>query len=328
MNLSALAGNASLKGQLERQTARRGLSHAYIISGAPLSGKRTLAGLLAAALVCSGAPEQAPCLSCPGCRKAMAGIHPDIITLAPEGREITVAQVRALRADAYIRPNEAGRKVYIIQQAQSMNQSAQNAMLKLLEEGPAYAAFLFLTDNAAALLPTVRSRCESLALSPVTAEEAMTYLAGRFPQLPESQLQAAALACQGRLGLAVEQLEGGQEDSPVADTAAALLDCLSAGEEAALLERCVSLEKWEREQVCLLLDTLIDLLGDALLLCTGAAPHQTHPVCRAAAERAAKACSRHTLLGHIAHLERLRDACGYNIGAGHLAGWLCAGLFS
>ena len=149
MNLTRLAGNGPLKRQLELETARRGLSHAYILSGPAGSGKRTLAGLLAAALVCTGGGER-PCLSCPNCRKALAGIHPDIVRAGDDGKDITVAQVRQLRADAYIRPNEADRKVYILENAQTMNPSAQNAMLKLLEEGPGYAAFLLLTNNAAA----------------------------------------------------------------------------------------------------------------------------------------------------------------------------------
>ena len=182
MNLSALSGNEALKRQLTLQTARRGLSHAYILSGPAGSGKHTLARLLAAALVCTG-PEQRPCLACPGCRKAMGGIHPDVIWTGGDGKDITVAQIRSLRTDAYIRPNEAERKVYILENAHTMNQSAQNAMLKLLEEGPAYAAFLLLAENAAALLPTVRSRCETLTLSPVTPQQAEDYLARRWPEL-------------------------------------------------------------------------------------------------------------------------------------------------
>ena len=183
MNLTRLAGNAPLKRQLELETARRGLSHAYILSGPAGSGKRTLAGLLAAALVCDRRGGALPCLSCAGCRKAEGGIHPDIVRVGDDGKDISVAQVRALRADAYIRPNEAERKVYILENAQTMNASAQNAMLKLLEEGPAYAAFLLLTDNAAALLPTVRSRCEHLPLSPVTQREAEHWLDEHLPDI-------------------------------------------------------------------------------------------------------------------------------------------------
>ena len=164
MELSRLAGNAPLKRQLSLETARRGLGHAYILSGPAGSGRHTLAGLLAAALVCTGGGE-APCLSCSGCKKALGNIHPDVIRAGGAGDELNVARVRAIRSDAYIRPNEAPRKVYILENAQDMNPSSQNALLKLLEEGPAYAAFLLLTDNAAALLATVRSRCQVLTLS-------------------------------------------------------------------------------------------------------------------------------------------------------------------
>ena len=240
MNLTRLAGNGPLKRQLELETARRGLSHAYILSGPAGSGKRTLAGLLAAALVCTGGGER-PCLSCPGCRKALAGIHPDIVRAGDDGKDISVAQVRQLRADAYIRPNEADRKVYILEKAQTMNPSAQNAMLKLLEEGPAYAAFLLLTDNAAALLPTVRSRCELLPLSPVTEAEAEDWLAGRFPDRSPEERRQAARRCEGLLGRAVAQLEGqaGGEDKALA-AALELVRRLAARDELALAELCVT----------------------------------------------------------------------------------------
>ncbi|MFQ7854846.1 MAG: hypothetical protein ACLRIS_06695 [Flavonifractor plautii] len=198
MNLTRLAGNAPLKRQLELETARRGLSHAYILSGPAGSGKRTLAGLLAAALVCDRRGGALPCLSCAGCRKAEGGIHPDIVRVGDDGKDISVAQVRALRADAYIRPNEAERKVYILENAQTMNASAQNAMLKLLEEGPAYAAFLLLTDNAAALLPTVRSRCEHLPLSPSPGgrrSSGWTSTTPTSPRRPGRPPPTAARAC-------------------------------------------------------------------------------------------------------------------------------------
>ena len=162
MNLTRLAGNAPLKRQLELETARRGLSHAYILSGPAGSGKRTLAGLLAAALVCDRRGGALPCLSCAGCRKAEGGIHPDIVRVGDDGKDISVAQVRALRADAYIRPNEAPKKVYILEHAELLGVAGQNILLKLIEEGPAYACFLFLAPQPEALLPTIRSRCETL----------------------------------------------------------------------------------------------------------------------------------------------------------------------
>ena len=224
MNLSALRGNEKIKDQLSRQERGRGLSHAYIISGSLGSGRHTLARLLAAAMLCTDGGER-PCGRCPACTKAWKGVHPDISSIAgPEaGKPITVDQVRQLRADAYIRPNEGERKVYLLENADQMNPSAQNAMLKLLEEGPPYAAFLLIAGNPGGLLQTVRSRCEELALS-----------AGERPEV---------------------LLDGGQ-----AGAVMGLADALEKAEELELLEAAMSLEG-KREELSALLGALEEELG-------------------------------------------------------------------
>lgn len=142
------------------------LSHAYLITGGREESRGAYVQRLAAAYLCDG--EKAPCLRCRHCRKVMIGAHPDLIgvSLIEGKREITVDQVRTLRTDAYIRPNEGKRKVYVIDPADSMNATAQNALLKVLEEGPQYAAFLLVAAEPGRLLETIRSRCEVLALPP------------------------------------------------------------------------------------------------------------------------------------------------------------------
>lgn len=298
--LEALCGNVQVK---RRLSSGRGLSHAYLLAGPAGCGKRTLAGLLSQALVCSGAGE-VPCGACDHCRKAVAGVHPDILRVGSDGKDITVSQVREVRSDAYIRPNEAGRKVYILENAQTMNGSAQNALLKLLEEGPAYAAFLLLSDNAGAMLPTVRSRCELLTLSPVTPAEAEAWLLRRFPDLPREQILDAARRCEGVLGRAVAWLEGGgQEAEEVRSAGAELARLLLSGPEGALLEYCVGLEKWERDALGELLDETVQQLREGLA--SGWDPRR--------------------VMALVDHLRKLRAALPYNVGAGHLAGWLCAG---
>ena len=300
--LEALCGNAPAKRRLQ---AGRGLSHAYILAGPALCGKKALAALLARAMVCSGGDEP-PCGRCPDCRKAAGGVHPDIIRLGGEGKGVPVSQIRELKADAYVRPNEAPRKVYILENAQELNESAQNALLKLLEEGPAYACFLFLTDNAGAILPTVRSRCELLSLSPVSPAEAESWLLSRYPQLPPEQVREAARRCEGVLGRAEAWLEGGGEEARrLRETAGTLLSLLDGGDEAALLEFCVGLEKWDREALSGLFAEAVEQLREAL---PGPAP--------AAALR------------RIRLLEDLSAALGRNVGPGHVAGWLCAAAFT
>lgn len=323
MRLEALAGNEALKRQLSARGAGRGLSHAYLISGSAGSGKRTLARLLAAAFVCSSTGE-VPCGVCPGCRKVLGGIHPDVITIGDDGKDITVAQSRQIRADAYVRPNEAPRKVYMIQNAQTMNASAQNALLKLLEEGPAYAVFLLLADNPSALLPTIRSRCEGLALSPVPSVEVGAWLAKRFPGKDPGELRAAAAECGGILGRAVDRLEGTAQDGEAAEAARTLVSLLAKGDELALAAHCVSLEKWDREALTALLDRAVGLLRDALALQAGAG-RDVGPEERETAWQAAE-MSRKTLLESVKVLETLRDAAGFNVGGGHLCGALAAGL--
>ena len=135
------------------------LSHAVILTG---RGDLTAAArFLAAAHVCEGTDR--PCLRCRHCRKVLEGIHPDVIpVLDTEHKELTVEAVRALRKDVYIRPNEARRKVYVVSDCRQLNQRDQDVLLKVVEEGPPYAAFIFCADAPAALLETVRSRCALL----------------------------------------------------------------------------------------------------------------------------------------------------------------------
>lgn len=143
---------------------RRELTHAYVV---PDTG---MAGDLAAAAVCSGRVGR-PCGKCAHCAKASRGLHPDIITvdLLPDKREILVDQIRAIKEDVIVVPNEAEKKVYVIRNADSMNKAAQNALLRVLEDPPGHAMFVLSAENPAGLLPTVRSRCVELRRPPEPA---------------------------------------------------------------------------------------------------------------------------------------------------------------
>lgn len=151
----------ALPPELARRAGEGALTHAWILAGASEERLEELAAALAAAFLCGGEGPR-PCGACKHCHKVEKGIHPDVqwVEKPADKAQIPVDQIRALRADAYIRPNEAERKVYILKEAQRMTDEAQNAFLKVLEEGPAYAVFILLSANHQALLPTVRSRCE------------------------------------------------------------------------------------------------------------------------------------------------------------------------
>ena len=147
-----------------RTAAGRGaLSHALLFTG---PGDRLAAArFAAAAFQCTGADR--PCGVCPACRKVREDIHPDVVTVRDgQHKNIAVDVVRDVRRDAYIRPNEGARKVYLFPDCALLTEQDQNVLLKLVEEGPPYAAFLFCAENPAAVLQTLRSRCVELKLHP------------------------------------------------------------------------------------------------------------------------------------------------------------------
>lgn len=153
------------------------LSHAYILSAPTREESLREAHRLAMTAVCEDS-RQRPCGLCRHCRKAKAGIHPDIRLVerlvddkGKQKRELVVSQIRELAVDACILPNEAEGKAYILCDADTMNASAQNAALKLLEEPPRGVVFLLCVTNPALLLPTVRSRCVELVCGSTTQEE-------------------------------------------------------------------------------------------------------------------------------------------------------------
>ncbi len=324
MKLDALAGNAALKEQLSAQEKGRGLSHAYLISGPAGSGKRTLARLLSAAMVCTGSGEK-PCGSCAACKKVFGGIHPDVIQVGADGKDISVGQAREARSDAYIRPNEGARKVYVFHNAHNMTTAAQNALLKLLEEGPAYAAFLLLAENPGSVLTTIRSRCEGAALTPVTAAEAEYELARRFPQVSRDLRHAAARRCGGLLGQAVAELESQEAGDQLRAECARFLELLAQKNELEFAAWCVELEKWERSNLLLLLERSTALLGDALALQKGgdlltASPEELPSLQKAAALPPQK------LLRTVELLKKLKNDAAFNVNGGQLCGALAAGV--
>jgi DNA polymerase-3 subunit delta' len=204
------------------------LSHAWLILGGEAAERRALADYAARALLCSGGEK--PCGVCPHCRKMLKGIHPDLSVLErePDKREISVAQIRALRQEAWVLPNEGRRRVFLLPEADCLNLSAQNALLKVLEEPPAYAAFLLLGEGPGSFLPTVRSRCLTLWAAPapdaVAGNEAAGKLAEAWIRGDRLAFAAAAFPC--------EKLEREKFDALVEELSLAAALRARAGEGA------------------------------------------------------------------------------------------------
>lgn len=208
-----------------RVAAGRGtLSHALLFSG---SGDRIAAAqYAAAAMECQGGGQK-PCGTCPACRKVFSGIHPDVITVRDEAhKNLSVDTVRQIRADAYIRPNEGARKVYIFPDCTILTEQDQNVLLKIVEEGPPYAAFLFCAENSSVVLQTLRSRCVELKLHPaVTVEK----------ESSEAGVELCRLLAAGKRGTVTELMVRLEKKRLDRDGLAAMLDQARTLLAAALL---------------------------------------------------------------------------------------------
>jgi DNA polymerase-3 subunit delta' len=175
-------GQPTALSAIARAVATGDVPAALLLVGPPGSGKTTLALDLAAGLLCAAAdPAARPCRACAACRRVEHGNHPDLHRLAPggAGRQIRIGErlapepgtVRALLRDLALAPMEGAWRVAVIEEAERLNDDAQNALLKLLEEPPARTVLVLCAADEGALLPTVRSRCTRLRLARVSPPE-------------------------------------------------------------------------------------------------------------------------------------------------------------
>lgn len=316
MDFDALLGNDALKQRLSAALSRGQLSHCYLLSGPSGSGKRTLAKLLAAAMLCTS--SRRPCGQCAQCRKALSGMHPDVITVDdPEKKIIPVKLVRDACADLYIRPNEGAKKIYVFPRAQDLNAQGQNALLKCIEEPPAYGVFLLLSEHAEQLLPTIRSRCVELRLSPLGDDLLHRELSAHFPNASQASLRAAMLRSGGYLGQAIDLMQKGSELLPQTQ---AFADAFCTGIAGALLRVLAPMERLKREQLRPILIQWTELLSSAAASRSGL--QAIAPEC----EKIAQSRTDAQLLraaDAVQHAISLTDA---NVGTAHICGMLCVKL--
>lgn len=180
------------------------ISHAYIINGEAGSGKKMLASAFAMTLQCETGNDE-PCGKCKSCIQAINGNQPDIIWVSHEKpSSIGVDDIRVqLNNDIGVKPYSSNYKIYIINEADKLTMQAQNALLKTLEEPPAYAVILLLTTNHEALLSTILSRCVVLALKSVEDGLIKKYLM-EVKKVPDYKANISVAFAQGNVGKAIK----------------------------------------------------------------------------------------------------------------------------
>lgn len=312
MSFDALLGNEQLKSNLVRSLNRGHISHFYLISGPQGSGKHTLARLLAAAILCQD--SQKPCLRCHPCRKVMENTHPDFITVDdPEKKTVPVDLIREARADMFIQPNESDYKIYLFPRAQDIRTEGQNALLKVLEEPPAYGVFILLTDNPDKLLPTVRSRCTELKLLPLPQKLLTEQLQRDFPEALSEDIAAAVSRSGGLLGQAKTLLEEGASAAPQTQS---LVQAICNRDALLLLQTLVPMEKWKRDALEEMLNMWLETAEEAFASRSGM--QAVNPLARQLAA-ARSSSDLHTIIGH---LKKAVDYVQSNVSPGAICGYL------
>lgn len=199
-----IVGHEQIIEHLENAIKMEKVSHAYILDGLEKSGKMMLAEAFAMALQCEKG-ESRPCMECHSCKQAVNRNQPDIIYVSHEKpNTISVDDIRTqINNDIGIKPYSSKYKIYIVDEAQKMNQQAQNALLKTIEEPPVYGIILLLTTNADAFLPTILSRCVMLHLKAVPDEKIRKFLMEQY-RIPDYQADVCTAFAQGNVGKAIQ----------------------------------------------------------------------------------------------------------------------------
>ncbi len=192
--------------RLQQAILADAVPQALLITGPEGVGKTTLAFTLAQALLCQAAdPAQRPCGVCSACRRSANRTHPDLLVVEPEeeGAALKIEVVRELERKLRLRPVEGARKVAIVMHFERATEAAANALLKTLEEPPAYVHLILLALEAETLLPTIVSRTAVLNLRPVPLEALRRALVERW-RMDEAQADRLARLSGGRVGWALQ----------------------------------------------------------------------------------------------------------------------------
>lgn len=212
--MDCLLGNRTTEQQLLAAARQQHLSHAYLLTGPAGSGKKTLAHWMSRVFMCS----DGGCGECLTCQKIEKRVHPDVIWAEPYKKSgiYPVEQIRDIRKDALIYPNEGTHKIYIIPNVENMNGNAQDAFLKILEEPPEFVIFILLCNDESKLLQTILSRVVRYSMALPEQNDALEYLRAHS-DADDGRLRQALGMSGGNIGQALALLQDETTARRIAD---------------------------------------------------------------------------------------------------------------
>lgn len=252
---SEILGHKKQIDQLKKALATRKIPNAYLFCGLKGIGKSTAALVFAQALFCEKSPEA--CGVCVSCTKIKSRQHPDVFFVEAVKDRILIDQIRQLKQDLQFHPLEGSHKMVIIDDAETMTESAANSLLKILEEPPPQTFFILVSSLPHRLLPTIRSRCHQMPFSPLTRQDVKTYLKKRF-EIDEKNLNRMTAISQGSVGSVAAMDEKFMED--VLDR----FTSITGNANTADIISIASTWSQEEERLLLILDLLAGLYRDVL----------------------------------------------------------------
>ncbi|GAK53556.1 DNA polymerase III, delta prime subunit [Candidatus Moduliflexus flocculans] len=273
MAFSEIIGQENAIKILQRALRHQRVPQAYLFAGDDGVGKKLTALTLAKALNCKELQDDA-CERCGSCHKINIASHPDVRLIEPDGQFIKIDQIRDMQKDAGLKPFEGRRKVYIIDQADTMRAEAANALLKTLEEPTADCVIILVTANVYALLPTVLSRCQFVRFTALGVDKLAELLQKRLRLMPERARLIASLSegCPGRaLGMDADSLLKQRDEME------RLLQAISGGLQDVRViftqvERLTDTKDDKKDAIHDFLDLLLVWYRDMLLLHEGGDP--------------------------------------------------------
>ncbi|PWJ12586.1 ATP-binding protein [Ruminococcus flavefaciens] len=263
--MKKIYGNRALLDILAGMSRSGRTAHSVMICGEKGTGRKLMAKYYTQALMCEFPHEGIPCGECNACLNVEKGIHPDVIYPEKSGKlgGYSVNCAREVIADAYVKPNNSsGCKVYIFADCHNVDTRTQNTLLKLIEEPPEYAYFIFTCGSKSEFLPTIISRCVCLSTSPCTEDEAEQALTDMG--YDSSDIKAAVECFHGNIGMCESYITD-EELRKRVDLTKAIADSIIRKDEYSLAADLFSAGK-ERNDVREVLSMLDKLFRDAAVL--------------------------------------------------------------
>ncbi len=246
----SVVGHKQVIEHLREGIRNRRVSHAYILDGPDGCGKNLVARIFAATLQCTAGGTD-PCGQCISCRQMQSGNQPDVSYVTHEKTVLGVDDIRTQLCNVVaIKPMTGPYRIFIVDEAEKMNEEAQNALLKTLEEPPSYAVILLLTNNANAMLQTIRSRSVVLPMLPAPDDELTEWLMEK-EKLPDYRARLAAAYSGGSPGRALDCARS-EEFRKQKDTVASLWKALPTMREDRMAEYAREFAKSKETQEAVL----------------------------------------------------------------------------